>query len=113
MAIKTPPKQLYHISPRANRPSIMRLGLSPAFAQAERRKAVWAVEHKALIWAIMHVSIRHDVRPDLLDVYLIAPFKDWRCHQGSIWYSPAIEVPVYWQPAVEIIDGYAKAVGAL
>lgn len=47
--------KLYHVTREANVPSILSLGVSPAFALGNMR-AVWYVDSSRLSWAIAHVS---------------------------------------------------------
>lgn len=112
--MKQLPKVLYHVSPEINRLNILKMGLLPELAQSYKRKAVYACEGHALMWAIIHVSTRHEVLPYELDVYtIIGPSLDWRCQQGPLWYSVAKEMPSYVEMASKFVDKYARHLGAL
>jgi hypothetical protein len=60
---------LYHVSPRANRDSIIRLGVDPIFATGEHKYSWW-VDRPRLEWAIIHVSAKYNLSVLQCDVFM-------------------------------------------
>ena len=67
---------LRHATPRANLPSIARIGLDPALHRCTRRE-VWLHASCKTAWAILHTSHRHlTPTPDIAIVTVRVP-RDW------------------------------------
>lgn len=107
--MKQLPKVLYHVSPDCNRSSISRLGVLPDYAPTDaKRRAIWAVESQAVIWALMHVSVRHSYPINELVIWTMPVNDLWRCHAGPIWYSLDKIYPLNYRTSSYAIDDYAK-----
>jgi len=59
---------LFHVTPAANYDGIHTHGVNPACSQG-RLKSSWWVEENRLLWAIAHVSARHHVPVDEIDIW--------------------------------------------
>lgn len=58
----------YHVSPTANQESIRVGGVDPEKSKGRLKVSWWVAECK-LLWAITHVSARHHVPTDEIDIW--------------------------------------------
>jgi hypothetical protein len=53
---------LYHVTPDVNEMPIMAFGIRPDLCKGKTQSS-WYVSKQGIIWAIAHVSLRHNVTP--------------------------------------------------
>lgn len=101
---------LYHVSPEFNRQSIKDRGLLPERAANPEVHRLYLVEEWAICWAIGHVSARHKISADQIDIYQCRVNIDTlRRFRGSIWYTWNICTAFNVRPAVNYLNGYQSA----
>lgn len=82
---------LYHVSPAANRESILIHGIEPAVFSQGKLKTAWYVEASAVMWALVHCAKRHKCDVFALDVWMVprAEFKRLtRTNMNAVYQSP-------------------------
>lgn len=68
MTIETGNIEVFHVSPKENLTSILNKGVLPQLSRG-REKVSWWVTREKMAWALAHVSARHSVAVDSLDVF--------------------------------------------
>lgn len=61
---------LYHVTPTANRMSILNIGIQPSFSTGKRAVS-WFVTPSALDWALAHISEKRKIAVSELTVFLV------------------------------------------
>lgn len=106
--------RLYHVSPRINRESIQRAGLTPLYATG-KLKVVWACTRKNIEWALTHVIGRHGWQPAGWDVWCIdtpkRPLRRWSkrgIYVNSFVYLPdQLHLCQHFGPVIDAVTGKA------
>lgn len=91
---------LYHVSPSFNKASIEKEGVSPDYSRGRGKRCYWVTE-AALMWAIAHISSRHDVPVNRLHVFVTSlPFEALqRSGRYGVFYARGVIHPNYDFPA--------------
>jgi len=61
---------LYHVSPKSNHLAIAKTGIEAAFAKNKSHTS-WFVDWSRVGWALAHVSSRHKVPVDDLEIWIV------------------------------------------
>lgn len=86
---------LYHVTPNTTHDSITRQGVEPIYSRGKMRVSWW-VDRSRLMWAIAHVSAKHQVSVDKLDIWVTTEgnIKNKRCAPWKgVFYTPCRTVP--------------------
>jgi hypothetical protein len=66
----------YHATPTRNLPSILEVGLDPAYARG-RLRVVWLHSRGRRAWAIPHVAERHNVPVEAVSIITVRVPRSW------------------------------------
>lgn len=102
---------LYHVSPEVNTASIQKLGVDP-FHSKGKKKVSWWVEWEALLWAISHVSARHQVSVDKIRVWAVSEEQlgDFaRTAWIGVYTLDSMVLPRYGYRAKDMVDALKPA----
>ncbi len=91
---------LYHITSEENVNAIMMQGVRPDLSRG-KMSAAWYVNKRGIVWAIAHVSLRHDLSvANLVVMTSMLPRKVVRKSGiAHMFYTKSCFIPEAWSPA--------------
>lgn len=99
----------YHVTALANKPSIMRDGIDPAYSRGARQEC-WFVTPALLPWAILHVMRRHGLTmQEVVAFEVLVPAKRLTRRRRGIYTCQVTVQPLFVVQAVDtagVADSY-------
>jgi len=97
---------LYHVTPNTTRDSITRQGVEPIYSRGKMRVSWW-VDRSRLMWALAHVSAKHQVSVDKLDIWVTTDKQIKNRHRSAwqgVFYTPCRTIPSHHYSATREIE---------
>jgi len=108
-ALKDAEGVLCHVTPTANRASILEFGISPDYCQ-DRMHCCWFVDTAHLLWAIAHVSARHGVMVGDLTIFAVA-YKERFIRTGlrGVFIRRTMTMPKALVDVLDVVSAYEES----